>query len=247
MTMRISPPRRGPSLKGKIAEEERRLLYVALTRAEDRLYICGWRGVNQPAEGTWYQLIRNGLADVAVAVPFDSGPELGLAGWAGEALVLGRPQTAMPQPDLGRHRGTNPVAAPQEGWFALPPPPEPLPQRPLSPSRLAEEPGVLAPLRGKDDIRFRRGRLIHRLLQTLPELPPKARGRGGAAVSGESRPDLPPETRQEMAAETLAAHRPPRFRALVRPRQPGGGPDRGRVGERFGPFRPDRPAAGDGP
>jgi ATP-dependent helicase/nuclease subunit A len=100
-------------LKGKIAEEERRLLYVALTRAEDRLYICGWRGVNQPAEGTWYQLIRNGLADVALPTPFDSGPELGLAGWAGEALILGRPQTAAPQPDLGRNRGTNPVAAPR--------------------------------------------------------------------------------------------------------------------------------------
>ena len=204
-------------LKGKIAEEERRLLYVALTRAEDRLYICGWRGVNQPAEGTWYQLIRNGLADVAVAMPFDSGPELGLAGWAGEALVLGRPQTAIPQPDLGRHRGTNPVAAPQEGWFALPPPPEPLPQRPLSPSRLAEEPGVLAPLRGKDDIRFRRGRLIHRLLQTLPELPAKARAEAARRFLASRAPDLPPETRQEMAAETLGLIAHPDFAPLFGP------------------------------
>jgi ATP-dependent helicase/nuclease subunit A len=204
-------------LKGKIAEEERRLLYVALTRAEDRLYICGWRGVNQPAEGTWYQLIRNGLADVALPTPFDSGPELGLAGWAGEAMILGRPQTAAPQPDLGRHRGTNPVAAPQEGWFALPPPPEPMPQRPLSPSRLAEEPGVLAPLRGKDDIRFRRGRLIHRLLQTLPELPAKARAEAARRFLASRAADLPPETRQEMAAETLGLIAHPDFAPLFDP------------------------------
>ena len=217
MTMRILPQRRRTVLKGKIAEEERRLLYVALTRAEDRLYICGWRGVNQPAEGTWYQLIRNGLAGVAVAVPFDSGPELGLAGWAGEALILGRPQTAIPQPDAGRHRGTSPVAAPQQGWFALPPPPEPLPQRPLSPSRLAEEPGVLAPLRGKDDIRFRRGRLIHRLLQTLPELPPKARAEAARRFLASRAPDLPPETRQEMAAETLGLIAHPDFAPLFGP------------------------------
>jgi ATP-dependent helicase/nuclease subunit A len=29
-------------------QEYRRLLYVALTRAEDRLYICGWQGKKDP-------------------------------------------------------------------------------------------------------------------------------------------------------------------------------------------------------
>ena len=53
------------AVKAKIAEEERRLLYVALTRAEDRLYISGWRGERQPAEGTWYELIRDGLSGKA--------------------------------------------------------------------------------------------------------------------------------------------------------------------------------------
>src|SRR3546814_15300654 len=31
-------------------EEYRRLLYVAMTRAEDRLYVCGWHGVRKPGE-----------------------------------------------------------------------------------------------------------------------------------------------------------------------------------------------------
>jgi ATP-dependent helicase/nuclease subunit A len=206
------------ALKAKIAEEERRLLYVALTRAEDRLYICGWRGKNQPPDGTWYQLIRDGLAAVAAPMPFDSRPELGPeAGWQGEGLVLGQPQTAAPQPDVGRHRGTPPVASPREGWSLLPPPPEPLPLRPLTPSRLAEEPGVLAPLQGKADIRFRRGRLIHRLLQTLPDLPPGARAAAARRFLASRAPDLAPEIRQEMAAETLGLVAHPDFAPLFGP------------------------------
>jgi len=205
-------------VKAKIAEEERRLLYVALTRAEDRLYISGWRGERQPAEGTWYELIRDGLAAKAESAPFDSVPELGPeAGWQGESLVLGQPQTAPPERDQGRHRGTQPVAAPREAWSSLPPPPEPLPQRPLAPSRLAEEPGVLAPLQGKADIRFRRGRLIHRLLQTLPDLPPASRAEAARKYLASRAPDLAPELRQEMAAETLGLIAHPDFAPLFGP------------------------------
>ena len=43
-------------------EEYHRLLYVAMTRAQDRLYICGWRGKNQLPDGCWYTLIDKGLA-----------------------------------------------------------------------------------------------------------------------------------------------------------------------------------------
>ena len=45
------------------AQEERRLLYVAMTRARDRLYIGGWLGKRdkQPAEGSWYQMIAAAL------------------------------------------------------------------------------------------------------------------------------------------------------------------------------------------
>ena len=76
---------------------------------------------------------------------------------------------------------------------------------------------MLAPLRGKDDIRFRRGRLIHRLLQTLPELPAKARGEAARRFLASRAPDLPPETRQEMAAETLGLIAHPDFAPLFGP------------------------------
>ena len=42
-------------------EEYHRLLYVAMTRAKDRLYVCGWQGVNRREAGSWYDLVRDGL------------------------------------------------------------------------------------------------------------------------------------------------------------------------------------------
>ena len=44
--------------------EYRRLLYVAMTRAEDRLYICGWKGIRDIDENCWYRLIEKGLKDL---------------------------------------------------------------------------------------------------------------------------------------------------------------------------------------
>ena len=41
--------------------EYQRLLYVALTRAEERLYVAGYFGEKAPPEGCWYNAIRNAL------------------------------------------------------------------------------------------------------------------------------------------------------------------------------------------
>ncbi|MGH6832737.1 MAG: double-strand break repair helicase AddA, partial [Methyloceanibacter sp.] len=42
-------------------EEHHRLLYVAMTRAEDRIYICGWEGVKKREDNAWYDLIKDGI------------------------------------------------------------------------------------------------------------------------------------------------------------------------------------------
>ena len=44
-------------------DEYRRLLYVAMTRAEDRLYVCGWRGARLCAQ----------LFAIAIALIFGFG------------------------------------------------------------------------------------------------------------------------------------------------------------------------------
>ena len=42
-------------------QEQNRLLYVAMTRAEDRLYVGGWIGAKKPDRGCWYERIEAGL------------------------------------------------------------------------------------------------------------------------------------------------------------------------------------------
>src|SRR5260370_32666811 len=71
-------------------EEYRRLLYVAMTRAADRLYVCGWRTKQALSTGCWNELVRQGLASAAGAhaEPMDFSGIAGADGWAGEGLVL---------------------------------------------------------------------------------------------------------------------------------------------------------------
>jgi len=205
---------------GKAASqrEERRLLYVALTRAEDRLYICGWQGGNPPSEDCWYRTILRGLDGLAAPVPFDSRAELGRDGWTGEALLIDEPQHRKPEADLVRSRGTPPLDAAPAPWIAVAPAPEPLPGRPLSPSRLGEEPAVSAPLAAKgDELRYRRGRLIHRLLQSLPDLPADQRNAAAVRFLAERAQDLAPAARSEIASETLRLLADPAFAPLFGP------------------------------
>ena len=78
------------------AEERNRLLYVALTRARDRLYVAGFEGRNAPPPDCWYNLIRDGLGDQLQEVAATDGRVV----WR-----LASAQTAKPEPATARRRG----------------------------------------------------------------------------------------------------------------------------------------------
>ena len=206
-------------------EESNRLLYVALTRAADRLVVCGWEpgrksgGVLPP--GCWYELCRKGFQ----ATP---ATEQGFTlGWPGEQLVLEhRAATVVPP---------KPAAVPRRvrvpdwlgrapDWRAVAPPVEPPLPRPLAPSRpddvgLGPVPALRSPLDagiGRKDA-FRRGRLVHALLQHLPELPPPLRD-AAALRFLEAGPDgLPPDEAGQVAAQVLAVLSHPSLAPLFEP------------------------------
>jgi len=186
--------------------EYRRLLYVALTRAQDRLYVCGYQDRTKPPDGCWYKLVESGLAGIAEPVP--AAPE-------GEPprLRLTTPQRRTPKAEP-EHPARAPFAAPE--WWRRAPPPEADPPRPLVPSQPdGDEPPVAGPF--DEDLatrRFRRGRLVHRLLQTLPDLP--AAQRDAAARRFLARPAhlLSPEEQDAIARETLAVLRHPQWAPL---------------------------------
>jgi ATP-dependent helicase/nuclease subunit A len=197
-------------------QEYRRLLYVALTRAEDRLYICGWKQrLMSSGTPSWYDLVAKGLANCgrseAIALP---------PGWpdfAEKGFVHSSEQDGEPKKDKDKPGATGDVRLPA---FALTDPaPEPAPPRPLVASRPSEpDPPARSPLgTDLDRRRFQRGILIHRLMQTLPDLAPDAAEPAARRFLARAAHGLDPAEQNEIARETMAVLRHPAFTALFGP------------------------------
>ena len=177
------------------AEEYNRLLYVALTRAEDRLIVCGWEPRKVVPPECWYALVRAGFGRLdAQATAFDAVS----SAWMGEMLALESPQTVPPEAGPSRGGDTAPAALPDwigaaPGWQPRPPPEEPALPSPLAPSRpenagMGQVPMAASPLALRDATgrRFQRGQLVHALLQHLPALPVAARTEAARSFLGRS-------------------------------------------------------------
>ncbi len=183
------------------AREYRRLLYVAMTRAEDRLYVCGWRTRRQPPEGCWYDSIRAGLEGLG-SEQADSFPELAREVGLQPILRFTSAQTAEPpKPTLGETKIWNPLPP----WAGTLPPSEEAPPLPLVPSHEdGEEPPVSPPLGADGKERFKRGRLVHALLQFLPGLPVVKRAPAAEAYLARPAHRLGPEEQSGIQAECMA-------------------------------------------
>jgi ATP-dependent helicase/nuclease subunit A len=216
-------------------EEYRRLLYVAMTRAEDRLYICGWRTRRPAPAGNWYDLAAAGLAAHAETVELDFAPLIGADGWAGGGLRLDQPQTVAARPDA-RASGRPAEVAELPAWARSPPPPEPAPPRPLAPSRpVFAEPAARSPLgllaATRDGAGFKRGLIVHRLLQILPELGPERRRAAAERFLARPVHRLEAAEQSAIADEILAILDEPRLAALFGPNSQAEVPIVGLVGD----------------
>lgn len=200
-------------------QEYRRLLYVALTRAEDRLYVCGWDNRTRRSPDCWHDLVSAAMADLGREVDDPLVTRL-----AGEDPVTvwrhtsAQTEPARPDRILGTHR-QDATALP--GWIASPPAKEPTPSRPLAPSRpVLVDPPVRSPLAGDEDgdsHRFQRGRLIHTLLQILPDLPEPQRDAAASRYLARPVWDLPADRQEQFRAETMAVVTHPDFADLFGP------------------------------
>ncbi|MBK1699314.1 double-strand break repair helicase AddA [Rhodovibrio salinarum] len=199
------------------SQEYRRLLYVAMTRAEDRLYVCGYNTKRSAPPGCWYELVQQGLAELAEERAFDATRDLPHDGWQGTAHVLESPQRTETKPDTG-DAGAAPDAGPLPDWAVAPPAPEPAPPRPLAPSRAPEsEPPVRSPLGGDSGAAYQRGRLVHRLLQTLPDLPASERREAGLRYLDSPSHQLDAAQAEAILEETLRIVEAPEFQQLFGP------------------------------
>lgn len=152
----------------KEEEELQRLLYVAMTRAADRLYIGAYTGTKKPPEGSWYEQIRDAMETDEI-VQHIQMPE-------GEGLQIKNEQSALPdkeQEEEVLQKEVPDIAT----WVYANPKAEPVPPKPLMPSRPSEEEDnqerALSPLKGHAEKRFLRGNITHTLLQFLPDYAPE--------------------------------------------------------------------------
>jgi ATP-dependent helicase/nuclease subunit A len=185
--------------------EHWRLLYVAMTRAEEALFIGGALGKREkePAADSWYCRLA----------PLFPGGEIadGIWGARREWGALGPPLSASRKAD-----GRPAVALP--GWATTAVGPEPRPPRPLAPSSAGAEQGADPPLPPEiARVAARRGVLIHRLLERLPDVAPETRQPSAAAWLARHAADLAEAERAEILAAALAVLAEPGFAAVFSP------------------------------
>ncbi len=183
--------------KSEAENEYRRLLYVAMTRAADRLIICGADGRTKRPERCWYDLVRGPLEEFLVAE--DDGGE--------KVLRFSKAVTDVVATSLG--------TAPEKiarrefpAWLRQPAPAE-MPRRaPLTPSSAFDEDiALIAPSAGSAADRqkaLERGRLVHRLMQALPDIPPERREDAAERYLANAATDFAAEERAAMAKQVLA-------------------------------------------
>jgi ATP-dependent helicase/nuclease subunit A len=183
-------------------DEYRRLLYVALTRAAERLVIGGCMPGNrkEPNESWWYDLVRNGLDASALEMETLETPD-------GRVRRYRRAQDrAAPPLDLAATPAEPPPPA-TPAWLRAPHAPSTAPARPgvLRPSDSA---GAGAPSAAHSGPArreaLRRGALAHRLLQSLPDIAAERRADAAARFLARHAPDWDDAARGDLAQRMLA-------------------------------------------
>ncbi|MEA2940009.1 MAG: ATP-dependent helicase/nuclease subunit [Bradyrhizobium sp.] len=194
-------------------DEYRRLLYVAMTRAADRLIVAGCmpgnRNVLRPL--SWYDLIEKGLGNSGLHMQNVPPPD-------GVVKRFSRAEDASP-PAAAVSAQASSTVIPLPAWLRRPVPREPLADNFLRPSDPAEEGHAL---RSGEAVQLRaralqRGKLVHRLLQSLPDVPSKGRREAALRYLARNANEWTEDERQTLAAQVLSLIDDIRFAAVFAP------------------------------
>jgi len=203
------------ALKRAERAEYNRLLYVAMTRASDRLYVCGWIGQKkEPETKSWYPLIEDTLAGLLT----ETGDADGIT-----VRRMASPQETPVKDEDAKGEGKD--VPPLPAWALTPAAPERTRPR-FAPSRLAlgavagghgfiQPP--LGPLALSASNRYARGRLVHALLQHLPEVSPENQEKAARAFVTVRGAGLSEDLKTEIITECLAIVQDAGFAPLFQP------------------------------
>lgn len=219
--------------KLKEQEELNRLLYVAMTRAEDRLYVAGFEGRKKRPGDCWYDTIVNGLEGASDVLKADDGSRI---------LRLECAQTTAPAAEKKQGEQIGALIVPPE-WSRRRAPRVPTIMLPLAPSQLVpyesdpegepvpgptrpdkradapEEPAAPSPeIVAGDGDKFLRGTLTHALFEHLPALAPDKRAAAAMAFLETRGRSLPLHIRRTISREVETVLNHADFAPLFGPR-----------------------------
>jgi ATP-dependent helicase/nuclease subunit A len=204
------------AMKEETEDEYRRLLYVAMTRAADRLIVGGILPGNVKAvrEHSWYDLVEKGLGASglhAQQIETAHGPVKRYT----RPEDVEPPATAAPAPATVDDE-------PAPAWLHRHAPPPRPPDVVLHPSDPAESTGdgrfvVTAESRAARSRALRRGTLVHRLLQSLPDMAAERRREAARNFLARNADGWSEAERDALAAQVIALIEAPAFAALFAP------------------------------
>ncbi|SFJ98903.1 DNA helicase/exodeoxyribonuclease V, subunit A [Pseudovibrio ascidiaceicola] len=199
-------------------EEYRRLLYVALTRAKDRLVVCGWSPKRGPHDECWYTLTRNGLIEEAREQTDVNGE---VSAWIWTKGGIEKPEPILPQSEKIESR----KQAVMPDWVSTNvSTPERI--RRVKPSAAFEEmeakenieqqdpKDALEAARQPEDWPLVRGRIVHRLLEFLPDLAEEQRVVSAERFLASSLPERFADNKERLLDDVLGTLGNPEFAEL---------------------------------
>lgn len=187
--------------------EYRRLLYVAMTRAKDRLYITGFEDKAGRADGCWYNLIASVMEDLGKPLEPDKD----------ETILRYETKQEIDVQDIKVEKIKAALEALPD-WVHHRAPVEPSPAKPFSPSKIEPEaPPAFGPFAGDQTDRFKRGLLVHKLLETLPGLDPASHEQAAKDWLAQPGHELEPAAQAEIWNETSLVLKSPDFSDLFGP------------------------------
>jgi ATP-dependent helicase/nuclease subunit A len=187
--------------------EYRRLLYVAMTRAADRLIVCGATGERKPPPGCWYDLVHGALAEDAAKEPADHGDG---QVWRhrGGPLAEGTREVS----------GETPPMAERPPWLDQDAPAEIPRARGVKPSQAVPEGPAFRSGGGIERLKaLARGEAMHRLLQALPGIAPEQRAEMANRYLARFSTAFSAPERAAMAEQVARVLDDPRFADLFGP------------------------------
>lgn len=193
----------------KAREEYRRLLYVAMTRAEDQLIVCGWSPKAGPAEDCWHSIVQRALTPAAEEVLDQDGD---VAYWRWQSPRNEGAATKAAQSSKSPEKAED-EAVTLPDWYRKPVKSLPRKRR-LVPSNAMDlisgeaaesdewtQAAAAAALEHAEKARAR-GTLMHRLFELLPGIDPGERQEAAHRLA-EREPALTSADRDRLIAEVL--------------------------------------------